>query len=395
MPPALLIALLSTLAMAAGLWFTHLVHSQARIEDQVLDLAPPTEGQSALVSVIVPARNEARSIGACVRALLQQTYPNFEVIVVDDRSSDATPQVLAELSVNEPRLRVVQGEALPEGWAGKPHALHQGVRAASPPGGRREAWLCFIDADTFAAPDLLRLCLATAQASRADLFSILTEQELGGFWEKVIMPLIFTALSFGFSPQRVNDPENPEAIANGQFILIRREVYQAVGGHTALSDSLVEDKDLAVLVKRRGYRLLVADGRRLARTRMYTSLAGIWEGWTKNMYVGLQDRLWLLLLGALTGLAGAMGLPLWLGGGLAWYLRTGEALAGLVALEAGAVWAVLLWKRVQANREGGISTWYALSLPLGALLFTSMLLVSAYNVVSGKGVTWKGRRYRP
>lgn len=379
---------LSTLGLGIGLFITWLVHSRYHLDIVVEPTASPFV-ENTVVSVIVPARNEARNIRRCVEALLAQTYPAFELIVVDDRSTDATPHLLAELTRQQPRLKVIRGTDLPEDWAGKPHALMQGAIAS------RGEWLCFVDADTFAAPDLLAAALAAAQKHRADLFSILTSQELETFWERVILPLVFTALSFGFPARRVNDPCQPDAIANGQFILIRREVYQAIGGHGAVRQRIDEDKALAEAVKGAGYRLILADGRAVARTRMYTSLAEIWEGWTKNIYVGLRDRLWLLLFGATLGLIGALALPLWLVSALIWLGVAGGWLPVIVALEALLLWAYLLYYRLQACRAFSIPGWYAFTLPLGALIFTAMMFASAFKVLSGRGVTWKGRRYSP
>jgi chlorobactene glucosyltransferase len=320
--------------------------------------------------------------------LLAQTYPNYEIIVVDDRSSDETPAILAALQQEHPgRIQVVEGGDLPSGWAGKPHALQLGAQNA---GGD---WLCFVDADTFANPDLLAAALTTARSQQADLFTLLTDQELGSFWEKVILPLVFTALSFGFPAEQVNDPSRPEAIANGQFILIRRAVYTAVGGHAAIRDQIAEDKALAQQVKRRGYRLIVADGRRVASTRMYTRFAEIWEGWTKNIFLGMRDRLGLLLFGAFVGLVAALLLPVWLLGGLYWFLSTGAASAALVAIQALALWAYLTYWRVRASLAFKISPLYAFTLPLGAFIFTAMMFASAFRVLSGQGVTWKGRTY--
>jgi chlorobactene glucosyltransferase len=221
----------------------------------------------------------------------------------------------------------------------------------------------------------------------------LTYQELITFWERVILPVVFTALSVGFPADRVNDPHKPDAIANGQFILIRRSVYQAVGGHQAVRSEIAEDRALAALVKGNGYKLVVGDGRDLARTRMYTSLPEIWEGWTKNIFLGLQDRLWLLALGGLVGLTGALALPLWTILSLSWAISSGSWIAYLAAAQSIILWSYLLFKRVQASRAMDISAWYAFSLPLGALVFTLMMFTSAYRVLSGKGVTWRGRTY--
>jgi hypothetical protein len=207
------------------------------------------------------------------------------------------------------------------------------------------------------------------------------------------MPVVFTALSFGFPARRVNDPAKPDAIANGQFILIPREVYEAVSGHQAVRDRIDEDKALAERVKGAGYRLVIADGRSLATTRMYNSFAEIWAGWTKNIFLGLRDRLWLLLAGALTGLLAALALPFWLVGSLLWLVGGGETTALLVAGQAVFLWIFLLYFRYLAARAFNISGLYALTLPLGALVFTGMMLASTFNVLSNRGVTWKGRTY--
>ena len=389
------LGILSSVGFLVGLGIVYWMHSQYHLEVTAKPVPPPMGPVETLplITVIIPARNEARNIERCVREVLAQTYPRLQVIVVDDRSTDDTPRILAMLEAEHrntgtgPSLQIVQGKDMPSGWAGKPHALFQGAALA---GG---SWLCFLDADTFASPELVASAYATAVAHQADLFSILTRQELGTFWEKVIQPLVFTALSIGFSPRRVNDPRYPDAIANGQFIFIRASVYAAVGGHAALRDQIVEDKALAVLVKHSGYRLLVADGQMLARTRMYTSLSEIWEGWTKNIYLGMRDQLALLVVGACVGLLGALVLPFWLVGAVSWFLLSGLSWAGLAALQAVILWIVLIYIRMQASRAFGISPGYAFTFPLGAIIFTGMMFFSAWNVLTRRGVTWKGRRY--
>lgn len=377
--------------MGLGLFVTWLVHSRGHLEIVVDPQPEPSKNpileHSPLISVIIPVRNEERNIHRCLQALLVQTYSNYEIIVVDDRSTDETPQILSELAKGDAHLRVIHGADLPPGWAGKPYALVQGTAAA------QGQWLCFMDADTFANPELLQSTYQLAIQYHADMFSILTDQELGSFWEKMILPLVFLGLSFGFPADRVNDLTKPDAIANGQFILIKRTVYDHIGGHTSVKDRVDEDKAIAILVKRAGYRLVLADGRKVALTRMYTSLPEMWEGWTKNIYLGLLDRLWLLLFGAMLGLMGSFVLPIWLFGGLFWLSFGGGLAATIVAGEASVLWGYLLLKRLQACRSFGIPGGYAFTFPLGALIFTAMMLASAFNVISGRGVIWKGRRY--
>ncbi len=384
------IIIISSLALAIGLAIVYWLHSQYTLDVIVFPATYPASLPAPRVSVIVPARNEQRNIQRCVTSLLGQTYPDFEIIVIDDRSVDRTPQILERLAKDNPgRLRILRGEELPPDWAGKPHALSQGARAAE------GEWLCFVDADTFARPEMLSSALLAAQRTQADLFTMMTGQELGGFWEKVILPVVFTALSVGFPARRVNDPRLPDAIANGQFILIKSQVYEATGGHAAVKERIDEDKALAETVKHAGYRLVLADGRSLAVTHMYTSLPEIWEGWTKNIFVGMRDKLGLLLFGALLSLVAALALPAWLLAGLLWLAGSGGLPAFVVAVEALILWGYLLYQRALAARAFHISAWYALTLPLGALLFAALMAASAYKVLSGQGVTWRGRRYRP
>jgi chlorobactene glucosyltransferase len=387
--PGVILLALSTVLFGASLSINRWIHGQYQL-NIVVEPVPP-RANAPLISVCVPARNEAANIRACVEALLAQTYPQFEVLVLDDRSTDATPEILKGLA-DDPRLHVLHGSELPEDWAGKPHALTQAAAAA------RGDWLCFVDADTFATPYALASCHAKAVATKADLFTIMTRQITGTFWEKTVLPLVMTALAVGFPARDTNDPEKRTAIANGQFILIRRSVYEALGGHARIKDQIVEDKALAELVKWNGYRLIVADGRLVASTRMYSSLPQMWEGWTKNIYLGLRGQPGLAYLGAIGALIlviAAFFLPLWPLLGALWLLNGGGWLAIAVILEALVVWGAVFYSRARAARSMGISGWYALTTPLGAGVFAAMMAASAWKIVSGRGVTWRGRRYNP
>ena len=383
---------LSSLFLFVGLAITYWIHHQQFLRIIIPQSEPLPPSSAPLISVIVPARNEVRNILSCIEALASQTYPNLELIVVDDRSTDNTLQILEDFASHQnthssPAVKIISGVDLPVGWAGKPHALFQGVSEA------QGEWLCFVDADTFAHPSLISSTFQAAQFHSADLLTILTEQVLVSFWEKAIMPLVFTALSVGFPAERVNDPSKPDAIANGQFILIRKTVYESVGGHQTIRSEIAEDKALAALVKGNGFHLVLGDGRQLAQTRMYTSFPEIWEGWTKNIYLGLQDRLWLLGIGALTGLVAALALPLWTALSFVWAVSSGSWMAYLAALQSLILWGYLIYQRVKSCQALHINPWYALTLPLGALVFTLMMFNSAYKVLSGQGVTWRGRSY--
>src|SRR5690349_4262597 len=213
--------ILSTLLFIPGLGIIYWVHNQYHLDIVVTPAAPPTD--APLISICIPARNEEHNIRNCVQAALAQDYPKIEVIVLDDRSTDTTLTHLKEMASRDSRLIPISGSDLPDGWAGKSHALFQASAVA------RGEWLCFVDADTFLKPGAISSCYVKALETEADLFTVMTEQVLGSFWEKVVMPLVMTALSVGFSPRKVNDPARRDAVANGQFILIKRTVYNAIG----------------------------------------------------------------------------------------------------------------------------------------------------------------------
>jgi chlorobactene glucosyltransferase len=398
--------ILSTIFFLGGIVIVYWLHNQYHLDIVVEPTPPPLI--APLISFCVPARNEERNIRACVEGLLAQNYPNFEVIVLDDRSTDKTSEILRQLAMESdssshsqgvlskqeraPALHIIHGSDLPTGWAGKPHALYQ---ASATAGGE---WLCFVDADTFLSPEALASCYAKALETKADMFTIMTFQVTGTFWEKVVMPLVMTALSVGFSPRKVNDPNRKDAIANGQFILIKRSVYDAIGGHESVKDQIVEDKAISEQVKWNGYRLIVADGMQVARTRMYTSLPEMWEGWTKNIYLGLRDQPSLMLLGlfgAFLLFVTAILLPIWPLLGIFWFLNGGGWTAATVILTSIILWAYIINARAQVAQKLKISPWYAWTTPLGAGIFAAMMATSTFRVLSGKGVIWKGRLYAP
>ena len=380
--------LLSTTFFFGGLITIHWIHNQYHLDIVVEQTPPPPNAPP--VSVCIPARNEERNIRRCVESVLSQDYPDFELIVLDDRSTDSTPSILADIASRDSRLHPISGSDLPAGWAGKPHALFQASASA------RGEWLCCVDADTFLSPETLSSCYAKAIETDADMFTIMTFQILDSFWEKTVMPLVATALSVGFSPRKVNNPNKKDAIANGQFIFIKRSVYDAIGGHESVKGSIVEDKAISEQVKWNGYRLIVADGTKVAKTRMYTSLSEMWEGWTKNIFLGLRDQaslLWLGVFGIFLNIIVALFLPIWPLLGVYWYLVSGHWMALAIVFEALLLWSYLIYVRTRVTTKIKISPWYALTTPLGAGIFGAMMFTSIWKVVSGKGVTWRGRVY--
>lgn len=335
------------------------------------------------LSVIVPARNEERTIARCVRSLLAQTHPDCEIVVVDDRSDDATAAILAELAGEDARLTVVAGEPLPDGWVGKPWALAQGAQRA---GG---AWLLFTDADTFHQPAACTSVLAFARTRRVDAVSLATYQELGSLAERALLPTILgMVLIASGSIAALNDPtDTSHALANGQYVLVSRAAYDALGGHAALRGEIVEDIAFARRLKADGrFRMLLAGGEHLVRVRMYTSFGEIWDGFTKNMYLGAGGDLRKLGAGALV-LSALSLVPALLAAEAVVHKKPLRALEALLCLANGiAVQTHGLARTALPKRLA----WFA---PAGYAVTAALLLNSSWRVVSGRGVEWRGRRY--
>src|SRR5580704_11000293 len=232
---------------------------------------PVSEGLG--VSVIVPARNEEACLGACLQSLAGQAGVSFEIIVVDDGSTDRTAEIVRSFH----GVRVVSPGPLPPGWTGKNNALVAGAKDA------RGEWLLFTDADTVHRAGSLARSMAEVRERGVALLSYSPEQEVHGIWGKAVMPVIFAELASTYRPSEVSDPASPAAAANGQYILISREAYDAVGGHTVIATSLLEDVALARAVKASGRKIFFRYGGDAVRTRMYRSFAQLKEGWTKNL----------------------------------------------------------------------------------------------------------------
>jgi glycosyltransferase involved in cell wall biosynthesis len=230
-----------------------------------------------MVSAIIPARNEEASIARAVESVAAQ--PEIaEIIVVDDQSTDRTAAILAELATRIPKLKILHTRALPPGWVGKNYAVTLAADVA------QGDWLLFTDADTCHMPGSTRRALADAVDHNAVLVSYSPEQELGSFWERALIPFVYCRLSARFSYACVNDPKLPAAAANGQFLMVLRDVYQRVGGHAAIASEVLEDVALARRVKQVGYQIYFTAPIGIIRTRMYRSFSALWQGWAKNLY---------------------------------------------------------------------------------------------------------------
>jgi cellulose synthase/poly-beta-1,6-N-acetylglucosamine synthase-like glycosyltransferase len=232
---------------------------------------------STRLTAIVPARNEEASIAACIQSLAAQ--PEIvEIIAINDQSSDRTLDILRELAKSISQLRVIDATAPPSGWVGKNHAVSLGAQQASSP------WLLFTDADAVLLEGAIAKALAPASEKDAALISFSPEQDLQTWYERVLIPFVYLRLAQRFSFDEVNDPWSKAAAANGQFLLIRREAYDAVGGHAAIHGAVLEDVALARRVKSAGFRIWFASGFGIVRVRMYRSFSAMWEGWRKNLF---------------------------------------------------------------------------------------------------------------
>jgi chlorobactene glucosyltransferase len=256
--------------------------ARARHSRSLDDVSADAADDAPFVSIIVPARNERRNIERCARSILSSQYPHFEVIVVDDHSTDGTGEIARAIAGQDPRLRVVDAAPLPPGWFGKQWACTNGARAA------RGEILLFTDADTWHAGDLLPRAMNLLLERNADLLTLGGHQEMHSFWERVIQPQMFGLLALRYGgTEEVSNARKPEAaIANGQFILVRRETYDAMGGHEHVRDRVAEDLSMAQEWVRAGRRIVMVLAIKQFSTHMYASLGELVSGWRKNIFAG-------------------------------------------------------------------------------------------------------------
>jgi glycosyltransferase involved in cell wall biosynthesis len=239
--------------------------------------------QEGRITAIVPARNEEEAIATCVRALAQLTEIT-QIVVVDDQSTDHTAKIVRALMGEIPQLRLLETQEVPAGWVGKNHAVWLGAQEATTP------WLLFTDADAEVLAGAAARALRIAKETGAMLVSFSPEQVTGSWYEKSLIPFVYCRLAKYFSYEAVNDPQSPAAAANGQFLMMRRDAYQAIGGHASVADEVLEDVALATRAKSAGYRIWFGGGTGLVRARMYRSFGTMWEGWKKNLYLLLGAR---------------------------------------------------------------------------------------------------------
>lgn len=349
------------------------------------------DDQLPFVSVLVPARNEGGKIGRCLESLAKQNYPHYEVVAVDDRSTDNTGDIIKSISARYPHVKYAYGAPTPPGWIGKCNALVTATKQTSP----QSRWYLCTDADTCHTPDSLRYSVSYAIENNADLISFMPVQELGSFWERLVMPVLLGSFLCGDPLNTINEKTQDRAYAYGQYILTKRDVYDEVGGHASVHDQILDDISFARLVKSKGRRVISADGRLLYSVRMYTNFETLWQGWTKNLYALIECNMLFLVLVLLLLNAGIV-LP-WIDLALVTsYWVSGETFPQLPACTALAVLEMIglfAWYKRCSEHYKGVGTLHFFLIPFGSLTVSVLYLHAAYLVLSGTRVQWKGRRY--
>ncbi|MFZ5876011.1 MAG: glycosyltransferase [Nitrospirota bacterium] len=387
------------LALLVGNGLHLLGHYRRCLDGYVRLAATASPIRTDAVSVVIPARNEARDLGATIESLLGQRGVELEVLIVDDHSVDGTAAIARRYAALDSRVRALSAPTLPDGWCGKPHAQAYGVSLATRP------LLLFADADVRFAPAAVASAVRELERRGVDLVTLLPATELRSFWERAVQPVMAAVIFYGVSFTRVNDPADPQSMGVGAFLLVRRSTYDAAGGHHAIRDRIVDDYALAESVKRAGGKLWLADGGDLLSIRMYHSFAELWRGWSKNLYAGLRlpvrvrvgrrerilvnDRP-LVVLGLLWGYLAStfilpIALPIWV------TLTPTHPIVALATYGASAAF-VAAWTSL--CRRIGIGRAWALALPVGALAVAAIALNSTWRARVGGGLVWRGRQYR-
>jgi len=332
------------------------------------------------VIAIVPARNEEAVIAACVRSLAVQEEIT-EVLVIDDQSTDHTAEIARGLAGEFPKVRLLEAAELPAGWVGKNNAVWVGAKEA------RGEWLLFTDADAVHEKDSAAKALAIAEQQNAVMVSFSPEQVMETWYEKAVIPYVFTRLASRFRFEDVNDPNSPVAAANGQFMLVRRDAYEAVGGHARVAGEVLEDVALAKQLKGAGHRIWFGSGKGIVRVRMYRSYAAMQEGWKKNLYPLMGGSPAVAMLEMNRAL---MSMLLILPAVLLALRLTGSTAFALAALFAGILG---LWSGYAGElKRNGFPVSLAIHGMTGRVLFAGVLWESYRSHRNGR-LEWKGRAY--
>jgi cellulose synthase/poly-beta-1,6-N-acetylglucosamine synthase-like glycosyltransferase len=328
------------------------------------------------VSVVIAARDEERRVEGALDSLLAQDYPDYEVIVVDDRSGDATPAILARKIGGNERLRVVRIDALPAGWLGKNYALHRGAHEAS------GTILIFADADIVMRPDTVTRAVAYALAARRDHIAMAPEVIAPGLLLGMFVGTFTMLFSLYARPWKAADPRSQCFIGIGAFNLVRTEVYRAVGGHARIAMRPDDDLKLGKIIKHAGYSQEMLFGRGAASVEWYPSLGELARGLEKNSLAGVDYSIVAMACATLAQAAFFI-----------WPFVALGFTSGLTLALNAMICGVLLASYAQTARRVAAPRWYALGLPLMVAIFIGILWRSTFMTLRNDGITWRGTHY--
>jgi hypothetical protein len=338
--------------------------------------APAKDADCPRISLIFAARDEEEKLPDALATLIEIDYPRLEIIAVDDRSRDATPRILDDFAATHDRLRVVHITELPTGWLGKPHALQEAYEVSS------GDWLLFTDADVRFRPDTLRRSVALARDRQLDHLTLFGDIVMVGFWEKVFLTFFGLSFIMAIDPRQVSNPRSRAYVGVGAFQMVKRTAYEACGTHRRLAMEVIDDVMLGKIVKLGGFRSGVAVAQDAVSVRWHVGIGNLIRGVEKNFFAGAQFSGPLVTAQSL-GLFALFILPsLGILFGHGW-VRAFAAVAVLIAL----------CFHMGVDIVMRVSPLYCLTLPLGALLFTYMLLRSTFITLRQGGITWRGTFY--
>ncbi len=350
-----------------------------------------TDGRELpLISILVPARNEEANIANCIECLIKQDYANYEIIIIDDNSTDKTYEIAINYANKYPNIKVLKCPEKPEGWLGKSYALHYGVQQA------KGNYFAFIDADVTLSNKIISKAYWFLNEHRAAMISLLPTLVNRTFWEHTIQPVMGFMIVLSFPHHLVNNPKSSRVVANGQFILFERDAYFKIGGHEAIKSELVEDVELARLVKKNKLRYYIVIALDDMKTHMYHSLKDIWQGWGKSIYPYIKSnpiRLWtgLIFLSIIFFFPFLTILPYSIK-----YYHSSYALPiylDKVFLLNLLVIVIILINSFFARRSMNQSSIYALLFPLAFAMLLALFIKRSFDYIRKRGVTWKNRIY--
>jgi glycosyltransferase involved in cell wall biosynthesis len=364
--------------LVAAFWVFHGLRSAygATKLPWVRDFSPAEDELCPAISLIFAARDEEEKLPTALATLAALDYPHLEIIAVDDRSQDATRRILDDFAAAHPRFRAQHITEIPDSWLGKTHALQMGFEASS------GEWLLFTDADVRFKPDVVRRAVTLAQQRKLDHLTLLCNVEMHGFWEKTLITFFGLAFHLATDAYRVSNPNSRAYVGVGAFQLLRRSAYETIGTHRRLAMEVVDDMKLGKLVKRSGFRSCVAIAQEFVTVRWHAGAGNVIRGVTKNFFAAFGYNLAFAAV-ALVGMLILNVVPFFgVFAGHGW-IRIFSAIAVMVALGMHASVDVV-------NR---VSPLYALTHPIGAVLFCYMIVRSVAVTLWHGGVTWRGTFY--